>query len=151
MRSTRRFYARLGFRVAGGPERARDYLVMRAGHLELHFFHWPDLEPASSSALCHVSVEDADALHRLWSRLDLPEDGAPRLTPIADTPWGMRRFAIVDPDGNCISCGQAPAPQGASSDGETKDDAFATVDVGAPDLMSPPLAASPMRASAERV
>lgn len=100
------FYARLGFRVAEG-EAAPDYLVLRAGGVELHFFPWPDLEPARSSALAHMRVPDADALWRRWSRLGIPQDGFPRLTAPADTPWGVRRFALVDPDGNCLSWEQA--------------------------------------------
>ena len=100
------FYARLGFRVAEG-EAAPDYLVLRAGGVELHFFPWPDLEPARSSALAHMRVPDADALWRRWSRLGIPQDGFHRLTAPADTPWGVRRFALVDPDGNCLSWEQA--------------------------------------------
>ena len=99
------FYARLGFFAEG--ETAADYLVLRAGGVELHFFAWPDLEPARSSALAHMRVPDADALWRRWSRLGIPQDGFPRLTAPADTPWGVRRFALVDPDGNCLSWEQA--------------------------------------------
>jgi catechol 2,3-dioxygenase-like lactoylglutathione lyase family enzyme len=108
---TKRFYQRLGFRDVGGAlglsDWPDDYLVLRAGAVELQFFLWPDLDPEQSAALCDIDTEDADALHRLWSRLGLPDDGFPRLSPIADTPWGRRRFVMVDPDGNRLSCGQA--------------------------------------------
>lgn len=104
---TLNFYERLGFSSAGPREWADEYLVLRAGEVEIHFFRWEDLDPESSAALCHISVPDVDALHRLWSPLGLPQSGIPRLLPVADTPWGMRQFALVDPDGNCLSCGDA--------------------------------------------
>jgi catechol 2,3-dioxygenase-like lactoylglutathione lyase family enzyme len=97
------FYARLGFRPASQDGESEDYLVLRAGAVELHFFRWPDLAPAGSGALAHVRVRDADALWRAWSRLGIPDQGSPRLTAPADTPWGLRRFALVDPDGNGLS------------------------------------------------
>jgi catechol 2,3-dioxygenase-like lactoylglutathione lyase family enzyme len=105
------FYARLGFRTQPDGE-SEDYLVLRAGVVELHFFRWPDLAPAGSSALAHVRVRDADALWRAWARLGIPGDGAPRLTAPADTPWGLRRFALVDPDGNCLSFEHAGGTSG---------------------------------------
>ena len=105
------FYARLGFRPAAEGE-GTDYLVLRAGAVELHFFRWPDLEPARSSALAHISVRDADALWRVWSRLGVPAEGFPRLTAPVDTPWGVRRFALVDPDGNGLSWEAARGPGG---------------------------------------
>ena len=107
---TKRFYQRLGFRDVGGAlglsEWPDDYLVLRAGVVELQFFLWPDLDPERSATLCDIDTEDADKLHGLWSRLGLPDEGFPRLSPIADTPWGRRRFVMVDPDGNRLSCGQ---------------------------------------------
>lgn len=99
------FYQRLGFVNAGADEWPDDYLVLRAGEIEIHFFHWEDLDPHASAALCHLRVGDADALHRLWAPLGLPGKGVPRMSAVSDTPWGMRRFALVDPDGNCLSCG----------------------------------------------
>jgi catechol 2,3-dioxygenase-like lactoylglutathione lyase family enzyme len=131
---TRRFYQRLGFRDVSAVEGVRDhhdYLVLRAGSVELHFFLWPELEPGASAAFCDIDTEDADALHRLWSRLGLPEEGCPRLSPIADTPWGRRRFVMVDPDGNRLSCGQRRArPQDAAmrEDDDGADDPDAALD-----------------------
>jgi hypothetical protein len=35
-----------------------------------------------------------------------PQKGIPRLDALADKPWGMREFAIIDPDGNLLRIGQ---------------------------------------------
>ena len=50
------FYQRLGFANAGAEEWSNDYLVLRAGEVEIHFFRWDDLEPLGSGALCHIRV-----------------------------------------------------------------------------------------------
>jgi catechol 2,3-dioxygenase-like lactoylglutathione lyase family enzyme len=104
MRRTLAFYQRLGFANAGDEAWPDDYLVLRAGDVEIHFYAWRDLDPEASSAMCHLRVPDADALHRLWAPLRLPSEGAPRMTRVNGAPWGMRHFALVDPDGNCLSC-----------------------------------------------
>ena len=106
------FYEKLGFRPVPGSCGASDYLILRAGKVEVHFFHWPSLEPESSKALQHIRVHNADALHRAWSRVALPARGVPRMTPLADTPWGVRQFALVDPDGNCLSFGHEASSTG---------------------------------------
>lgn len=103
----RAFYERLGFANTGDEDWSEDYLVLRAGEIEVHFFRWDDLDPHAPGGLCHIRVPDADALHRLWSPLGLPDTGAPRLSAISSTPWGVRQFALVDPDGNCLSCSHA--------------------------------------------
>lgn len=97
------FYERLGFRASRSS--APDYIVLRAGEVEVHVFHWPSLEPENSQALQHISVRDADALHQAWSRVQLPAHGLPRMSALSETPWGARQFALVDPDGNCLSFG----------------------------------------------
>lgn len=98
------FYEQLGFRAIAGSS-APDYVMLRAGEVEVHFFHWPSLEPESSQALQHIRVRDADALHQAWSRVALPAQGLPRMSQLSETPWGVRQFALVDPDGNCLSFG----------------------------------------------
>jgi hypothetical protein len=36
----------------------------------------------------------------------LPRKGIPRQDVLEDKPWGMREFAIVDPNGNLLRIGQ---------------------------------------------
>ena len=86
---TSAFFGRLGFEQAG-----------------LHFFHFPEVDPWSSVAGCYLYVEDADALHAEYERLGLPGGGIPRLQgPPIDTDYGLREFAVVDPDGNLLRIG----------------------------------------------
>jgi hypothetical protein len=53
-------------------------------------------------ASCCVRVEDVGALHAASSKAALPTTGTPRLTVPVNEPWGLRAFALVDPDGNLL-------------------------------------------------
>lgn len=105
------FYRRLGFE--GGAHRAdAGYAILRRGRLELHFFAHPALVPAASCAGCYLRVQDVDNLHQAFATHPLPTHGIPRLTAPENKPWGLREFALVDPDGNLLRVGQVLAPEG---------------------------------------
>lgn len=99
------FYQRLGF--AGGAHASDSgYAILRRGAIELHFFSHPSLVPAESFAGCYLRVADVDRMHRDMSSSDLPRTGIPRMDRLEDKPWGLREFAVVDPDGNLLRIGQ---------------------------------------------
>lgn len=98
------FYARLGFQQVG---RWSDYLILRRDDLELHFFAFADLDPTTTITGCYVRVNDADALHAEFVAAGLARgvSGCPRLHDVVATHYGMREFAVVDPDGNLLRIG----------------------------------------------
>jgi catechol 2,3-dioxygenase-like lactoylglutathione lyase family enzyme len=102
--ATAEFYSRLGFEQTGlWPD---EYLIVMRGDVGLHFFFAPGTDPASSIAGCYLYVEDADALFADFSRIGLPSAGIPRLHgPVEATDYGLREFAVVDPDGNLLRIG----------------------------------------------
>jgi catechol 2,3-dioxygenase-like lactoylglutathione lyase family enzyme len=104
--STLAFYARLGFESLGDWERYR-YLIVRRGSLELHFWEHPDVDPLTTDFSCYLFVRDADALHAEWDGIGVPTDPATgsRLMPPTDTDYGLREFALVDPNGNLLRVG----------------------------------------------
>ncbi len=99
------FYRRLGFdgTVSAFPY---SYAILRRGAVELHFFTYEELKPAESNAGCYLRVADVEAVHAAFAAAHLPAKGIPRMDPLANKPWGMREFAVVDPDGNLIRIGQ---------------------------------------------
>lgn len=99
---TRAFYEALGFAVESFEQ---GYLIATRGSLELHFFPYPDLDPAGSSFGAYLRVADVDALHAAFGRARLPRQGIPRLTAPEDKPWGLREFALVDANGSLLRCG----------------------------------------------
>jgi hypothetical protein len=88
-------YRRLGFDARGyeGPER---YGFVDRGSVSIHLTEWAEHDPLRTAASVYLYVSDADALYAEWAaRGDL--DG--RLIAPDDTPYGLREFAYVDPDG----------------------------------------------------
>lgn len=99
------FYKRLGFE-GGAHEFDSGYAILRRGSVELHFFTHRDLVPAESSAGCYIRVLDVESFFRSCLSSQLPFTGIPRMDILEDKPWGLREFAVVDPDGNLIRIGQ---------------------------------------------
>lgn len=103
--ATAAFYKRLGF-DGGAHEFDANYAILRRGAVELHFFTHMELVPAESSAGCYIRVTDVESFYRSCSSSQLPSKGIPRMETLEDKPWGLREFAIVDPDGNLLRIGQ---------------------------------------------
>ena len=100
------FYGRLGFQVAARYESPDAYLIIRRGDVEIHFFSWPEIDPWSSIAGCFLRVDDLAEWYDAWADLGIPDSGIPRLTNPSNRDYGMREFALVDPDGNLLRVGQ---------------------------------------------
>lgn len=103
--ATRAFYERMGFEAGYFAPGERGYLILARGGLRMHFFQHAELDPFANYAGCYWRVKDADALHAELARLALPARSIPRLEPPGDKPWGLREFALVDPDGNLVRVG----------------------------------------------
>ncbi|MBP2299718.1 bleomycin resistance protein [Azospirillum picis] len=99
-------YGRLGFEATAYDDASDEpvYGFLARGEVTLHLARVPDLDPAASASACYLYVDDADALHAAWQAAGIQG----RLTAVADTPYGLREFAHVDPDGNLLRVG-APA------------------------------------------
>ncbi len=99
------FYRRLGFdgTIWGAPY---SYTILRRGTVELHFFTHQELRPADSNAGCYIRVSDVESIYHAFALAELSRAGIPRQDVLEVKPWGMREFAIVDPDGNLIRIGQ---------------------------------------------
>ena len=99
-------YRALGFEghpYDGGEEEGEPatYAFMRLGADNIHLTRVEDLDPEASTSGCYLYVEDADELHAIWSDADV--EG--RFTEPEDTPYGLREFAHIDPDGNLLRVG----------------------------------------------
>lgn len=101
-------YRRLGFQASAYNDTDDEaiYGFLSWGDVTLHVARVPDLEPARSTAACYLYVNDADALYAAWQAAKV--DG--RLTAPADTPYGLREFAHIDPDGNLLRIGAPTTP-----------------------------------------
>lgn len=83
----------LGFENDGGwPPEKPTYMQFRAA--EGAVFSMMEVESGKSYGRLNFVVENVDDL---WERL---KDKVQVLEPLMDTPWGTRKFTILDPDGN---------------------------------------------------
>lgn len=96
-------YWQLGFTVTAYDEAAADpvYGFLDWNGVSLHLTRVPDLDPERSVVACYLYVSDADALHAAWKAARV----GGRLTAVSDTPYGLREFAHIDPDGNLLRVG----------------------------------------------
>ena len=69
--------------------------------IQLHVSTNPDHDPLKTAGCAYLYVEDADALHAVWSKVQ----GSIRHVAPSDTPYGLREGAHIDPDGNLIRYG----------------------------------------------
>ncbi len=99
------FFKQLGFdgKIRGAGD---SYAILTRGTVELHFFTHKELRPAESSAGCYIRVLDVESIYPAFTSAKLPRKGIPRMDVLADKPWGMREFAVIDPDGNLLRIGQ---------------------------------------------
>ena len=56
--------------------------------------------------MVYLHLDDPDAWADVYRDLDLPRKGIPRFEDIEDKDWGMREFAVVDPDGTLLRVGR---------------------------------------------
>ena len=103
--ATLAFYRRLGFVGDAHPFNS-GYAIVQRGTMELHFFAHPELVPETSCAGCYLRVVDVQSFYRDAVAAGLPQAGIPRLDALQTKPWGLREFAVVDPDGNLLRIGQ---------------------------------------------
>lgn len=100
---TEAFYAGLGFST-----RFKDdgWMIMERGALELEFFPHQDLDPRTSCFSACFRVDDLDALYADFQKIGLSADcwSVPRMTPPQTEDFGLRLFALVDPDGSLLRC-----------------------------------------------
>jgi catechol 2,3-dioxygenase-like lactoylglutathione lyase family enzyme len=93
-------YRRLGFEVVayGGPER---YGFIDRESVSIHLSESPEHDPAQADTSVYLYVSDADALYAEWEALEIEGE----LIEPHDTPYRLREFAYVDPDGTAHRIG----------------------------------------------
>jgi len=106
------FWRPVGFEVV---QRFDGYLVTHADGVELHFAADTGGESSDDAAAVRpgaafVHVKDALALWKRLRSADLAGVG-----PVEDQDYGLREFAVTDPDGNRVRFG-SPLPDGATSE-----------------------------------
>lgn len=81
-----------------------EYLLLKRENVELHFFLFPDLLPADNYGQVYIRVNGIRVFyHELKNRgVTIHPNG-----PLALKPWGQWEFALLDPDHNLLTFGEA--------------------------------------------
>ncbi|KAK0611831.1 Glyoxalase/Bleomycin resistance protein/Dihydroxybiphenyl dioxygenase [Immersiella caudata] len=95
-------YQKLGFEVRRYGDQ---YGFATRDGIQLHVNVNPGHDPLKTAGCAYLYVEDADALHAVWSKVG----GAVRHVAPADTGYGLHEGAHIDPDGNLIRFGSRNA------------------------------------------
>lgn len=106
------FYGGFGFEQ---DYRDEGWLILRRGELSLEFFPFADLDPASSSFMCSIRVDDVDELYRRITSAGVAEKtvGFPRVHPVATQPSGLQIGNLIDIDGTQLNLIENPSPSSA--------------------------------------
>lgn len=100
--ATEAFYAGFGFARAFRDD---GWMILRRGGLQLEFFPFDELDPATSSFRCTLRVADVDELAGAIAVSGVPvrDAGFPRWQPVRMQDWGLRAGHLVDPDGTLLT------------------------------------------------
>lgn len=106
--ATEAFYGALGFETGF---RDMGWMIMTRGGLQIEFFPFPDLDPATSSHGCCLRVDDLDGLHAACLAAGVPQQphGWPRVSPPRREASGLTIAYLVDPDCSLVRLIQNPA------------------------------------------
>jgi len=74
LNATLSFYEHLGFENAGSAPSEWNYLIIRRGSVQLHFYGDPQVDPLTTSSSCYVFTDDADALYDAWNSVGITTD-----------------------------------------------------------------------------
>lgn len=101
---TREFYIdKLGFRQFGDTD-YDGYLMVEKDNIQIHFFEFKDLDPKENYGGIYIRTDNIKALYQqmLDNKLSIHPAG-----PLQTKPWGQTEFAMLDPDNNLLTFGEA--------------------------------------------
>lgn len=91
----------LGFKLIS---RYPEYLIMKSGTTELHFFEFKDLDPLTNYSMLYIRVpSDID---RLYQQMEASGAIMHPNGKLEIKPWGVKEFSILDPNHTLFTFGQ---------------------------------------------
>ncbi|RYG04568.1 MAG: VOC family protein [Chitinophagaceae bacterium] len=100
---TRTFYVeQLGFELYGADS-YDEYLMLKKDNIQIHFFRFETLDPAQNYGQVYIRTTDIEALFSTYAEKNLIHPNGTLQT----RPWGQKEFALLDPDNNLLTFGQA--------------------------------------------
>ncbi len=102
--ATKDFYInKLGFRQFGNAD-YDDYLMLEKDNIQIHFFEFSELHPKENYGQVYIRTNEIENLYQtiIENRVNIHPAGHLEIKP-----WGQKEFALLDPDNNLLTFGQA--------------------------------------------
>ena len=102
--ATRDYYInKLGFEEFGSED-YDGYLMIQKDSIQIHFFEFKGLDPKANYGQVYIRTNAIDDLYQsfLDKKLSIHPAGHLQIKP-----WGQKEFAMLDPDNNLLTFGQA--------------------------------------------
>jgi hypothetical protein len=102
-RITREFYEyKLDFKLFGRSD-FEGYLMLQKDKIQLHFFEFKDLDPYENYGQVYIRTDKIDSLYQIYldNKVRIHSAGQLQMKP-----WGIKEFAILDPDHNLLTFGE---------------------------------------------
>ena len=102
--ATREFYIdKLGFHQYGETD-YDGYLMIEKDEIQIHFFEFKDLNPLENYGQVYIRTDNIEAYYQFLksNNTSIHPNG-----PLQIKPWGQKEFAVLDPDHNLLTFGQA--------------------------------------------
>lgn len=100
---TRNYYVhQLGFKDIGATNYDA-YLLLQKDAIELHFFLFPELDPAQNYGQVYIRTKGIDAFyaHLRANQVSIHPAGSLEVKS-----WGQKEFSLLDPDWNLLTFGE---------------------------------------------
>lgn len=81
-----------------------DYLIMRKGPAELHFFKFAELDPKTNYAMIYIRVDQG--IEELYADYQARGVAIHPNGALEVKPWGTKEFALLDPNNTLLTFGQ---------------------------------------------
>ncbi|GGG97713.1 hypothetical protein GCM10011416_14690 [Polaribacter pacificus] len=101
---TRDFYLnKLGFKEFGSDD-YEGYLMLEKDQIQIHFFEFKELNPKENYGQVYIRTNSIEKYYQwlLDNKTAIHPNG-----PLETKPWGQKEFAILDPDNNLLTFGEA--------------------------------------------
>jgi catechol 2,3-dioxygenase-like lactoylglutathione lyase family enzyme len=93
---------RLGFTIF---HTENEYGIVGRGETWIHFWGPSGIPPEKSDTMLRVGVRGIDELYEHCQAEEIVHPNS----PLEETPWGFREFAVIDRDGNLVTFFEPPA------------------------------------------
>lgn len=98
---TRQFYVNQLDFTDIGVEDYEGYLLLKKDEVEIHFFEHKALDPLENYGQVYIRSNDIEVIYNEFKSKDV------NCTALEVKPWRQKEFALLDPDNNLLTFGQA--------------------------------------------